>query len=130
MPSINKNNIKGTVNIPALIQGTIITVAVSLLLSAGAGAVYYLAPITEQTLPWSTAAILAVSTFSGSLVAGKKAGNRGLYHGLAIGALFFLAVWLTSGLFMPGQTVLGVFPKLLVSLTAGAAGGVLGVGFS
>ena len=90
----------------------------------------YLSPITEQTLPWSAAVILAVSTFSGSLVAGKKAGNRGLYHGLLIGALFFLAVWLTSGLFMPGQAVLGVFPKLVVSLSAGAAGGVLGVGFS
>ena len=51
MPSINKNNIKDTVNILAVIQGTIITVAVSLLLSAGAGAVYYLSPITEQTLP-------------------------------------------------------------------------------
>lgn len=72
MPSINKNNIKDTVNILAVIQGTIITVAVSLLLSAGAGAVYYLSPITEQTLPWSAAVILALSTFSGSLVAGKK----------------------------------------------------------
>lgn len=130
MPSINKNNIKDTVNIVAVIQGTILTVAVSLLLSAGAGAVYYLSPITEQTLPWSAAVILAVSTFSGSLVAGKKAGNKGLYHGLSIGALFFLAVWLASGLFMPGQAVLGVFPKLVVSLSAGAAGGVLGVGFS
>jgi putative membrane protein (TIGR04086 family) len=130
VPSINKDNFKNAVNVAAVINGTLLTVAVSLLLSTGAGAVYYFSSITEQTLPWSAVVILAVSAFTGSLVAGRKAGNKGLYHGLSVGVLFFFSVWLASGVLMPGQAALGILYKLVISLSAGAAGGVMGVGLS
>lgn len=130
MPSINNNNLKNTVNIAAVVQGTLLTIAVSLLLSTGAGTLYYLSSLSEQTLPWSAAVILAVSAFSGSLVAGKKAGTKGLYQGLSVGALFFFSVLLASGVLLPAQAVLNIFAKLAISLAAGAAGGVLGVGLA
>ncbi|OPZ73771.1 MAG: hypothetical protein BWY80_00841 [Firmicutes bacterium ADurb.Bin456] len=130
MPSINNNNFKNAVNILAVVQGTLLTIAISLFLSTGAGVIYYLSSLTEQTLPWSAGIILAVSVFSGSLAAGKKAGNKGICYGLSVGVLFFFAVLLASGLLLPAQAVLGILAKLVISLAAGAAGGVLGVGFA
>lgn len=130
MPSINRENVRGPINVSAVLKGSFLTLAISLFLSIGAGIVYHFSSITEQTLPWSAAIILAASAFGGSLAAGKEAGNRGLYHGLAVGLLFFLAVWLAAGLLLPGQAVLGIVHKLLISASAGALGGVIGVGLS
>jgi putative membrane protein (TIGR04086 family) len=101
-----------------------------LLLSVVTGIVYHVSSLTEQTFPWFTGAILAVSAFSGSLSAGRQAGSRGLYHGLATGLLFFLALWLLAGLFLPGQASISVFSKFLLALGAGALGGVIGVGLT
>lgn len=130
MPSIKKEDFSSPISVAAVLKGTLWTVAFSLVLSIGTGVFYHFSPVTEQTLPWFTAGILAVSVFSGSLAAGKEAGNKGLYHGLAVGLLFFLALWLAAGLFMPGQPVLGIFYKMLISAIAGALGGVIGVGLS
>lgn len=130
MPLIKKEDFQSPINISAVLKGTFLTVAVSLLLSASAGAVYHFSSITEQTLPWIAAGILAVSAFSGSLAAGKEAGNKGLYHGLAVGTLFFFAVWLAAGLIMPGQAAVGIVYKLLIAAGAGALGGIVGVGLS
>lgn len=130
MSSINMGGQRSFINIRAVIKGTFLTLAVSLLLSVGTGAVYHVSSVTEQTLPWFTGGILAVSAFSGSLAAGKQAGSRGLYHGLATGLLFFFALLLLAGLFLPGQAGLGIFSKLVLSLGAGALGGVIGVGLT
>lgn len=130
MPLIKKESFSGQINIIAVIKGTLWTIVFSLLLSFGTGIFYHFSAVTEQSLPWFTAGILAVSAFGGALTAGRKAGNKGLYHGLAVGVLFFLAVWLVAGLFMPGQMVLGVFYKLLIAAFAGALGGIVGVGLS
>ncbi|TEB06921.1 hypothetical protein Psch_00455 [Pelotomaculum schinkii] len=127
MSSTNMGSLRSLVNISAVLKGTFLTLAVSLLLSIGTGIVYHVSSVTEQTLPWFTGAILAASAFSGSLAAGKQAGSRGLYHGLATGLLFFFALWLLAGLFLPGQAGLSIFSKFLLSLSAGALGGVVGV---
>ncbi|MCL6560695.1 MAG: TIGR04086 family membrane protein, partial [Firmicutes bacterium] len=92
--------------------------------------VYHFTSISEQSLPWGTAMILAASAFGGSLTAGREAGNKGLYHGLAVGLTFFIIVWAGAGLLMPGLAVIGLFYKLLIIASAGALGGVLGVGLS
>ncbi|MDD4239049.1 MAG: TIGR04086 family membrane protein [Desulfotomaculaceae bacterium] len=130
MSSINMGGLRSSVNISAVLKGTFLTLAVSLLLSVGTGVVYHMSSLTEQTLPWFTGAILAASAFSGSLTTGKQAGSRGLYHGLATGLMFFLALWLLAGLFLPGQASISIFSKFLLSLGAGALGGVIGVGLT
>lgn len=130
MPSINRDNLRNPISITAVLKGTLFTLATSLLLSIATGIVYHFSSVTEQTLPWSAAIILAASAFSGSLAAGREAGNRGLYHGLSVGLLFFFTVWLAAGLLMPGLAVLGIVHKLLISVSAGALGGVVGVGLS
>lgn len=130
MALINKENIRNQVSLSAVLKGTLLTVALSLLFSVGTGVFYHFSTVTDQTLPWFAAVILAASSFGGSLAAGKEAGNKGLYHGLAVGSLFFVVVWVGSGLFMPGLVVLGIFYKLLITLFTGVLGGVIGVGLS
>lgn len=130
MSSNNMGGQRSIIDIGAVLKGTFLTLAISLVLSAGTGFVYHVTSVTEQSLPWFTGAILVASAFSGSLAAGKQAGNRGLYNGLATGLLFFLVILLLAGLFLPGQAGLSVFPKLLLSLGAGALGGVIGVGLT
>jgi putative membrane protein (TIGR04086 family) len=128
MSSINIRNQRSSISVSAVLKGTFLTLFISLLLSVGTGVVYHVSSITEQTLPWFTGAILVVSTFSGALATGKQAGSKGLYHGLATGLLFFAALWLLAGLFLPGQAGMSIFSKLLLTLGAGALGGVIGVG--
>lgn len=130
MSSINTRDLGSSFNIGAVLKGTILTLAVSLLLSVGTGVVYHVSSLTEQTLPWLTGVILAVSAFSGSMAAGRQAGSKGLYHGLATGLLFFLALWLLAGLFLPGQAGMSMFFKFLLTLGTGTLGGIIGVGLT
>lgn len=130
MPSIKKENLRSPINISAVLKGTLLTIAISLFLSIGAGIFYYISSVSEQTLLLFTASIIGVSVFGGSIAAGKDAGNKGLYNGLAVSLLFFLTVWLFSGLILPGQAVPGIIYKLLIALPAGALGGIIGVGLS
>lgn len=130
MASINKENLRNQVSLSAVLKGTLLTVVLSLLFSVGTGIFYHFSAVTDQTLPWFAALILAASSFGGSLAAGREAGNKGLYHGLAVGLLFFFAVWLVAGFLMPGLAVLSIFYKLLITLFTGVLGGVIGVGLS
>lgn len=130
MPLINKGNLAGTFQIIAVLKGTVITIVISFFLSISAGIVFHFSSITEHTIPWFAVAILAVSAFSGSLAAGREAGNRGLYHGAAVGVLFFFFAWLVAGLILPGQEVMGAVYKLLITSLSGALGGIIGVGMS
>ncbi len=130
MPSIKKDDLKNPVNFVAVLKGILVAIAICLLLSIGTGVFYHVTSVSEETLLLSTVFIIAISVFSGSLAAGKGAGNKGLYNGLAVGLFFFLAVWLFSGLIFPGHSMLSIIYKLLITLTAGAVGGIIGVGLS
>ncbi len=130
MPFIKKEELGSLVNITAVIKGTFLTLAISLFLSIGTGVFYYFSSVTERSLPWFAVLILAISVLIGSLTVGREAGNRGLYNGLAVGLIFFVIVWLVSGLIMPGQVLPGIVQKLLITAFAGAVGGIIGVGLS
>lgn len=109
-------------------RGTAVTLGVSLGLSVVAGLTYYFSHLSESTLPWLSAVILFLSVTCGSGYASRKAGSRGLYHGVAVGLMFFILIWLLAALFLPGKVLLlGAAAKLAISLVAGAIGGVLGV---
>lgn len=130
MTAINKENLRNSINLAVVLKGALLALGASLLLSFGSGIAYHFMSVTELILPWFAAVILAVSSFTGSLAASREAGNMGLYYGLAVGLLFFLAVWLAAGLLLPGQAALGIFYKLLITLSAAALGGIIGVGLS
>jgi len=130
MPSVNMDDFEFPLSIGAVVRGIIFALFIALLLSVCAGLVYYLSSLPEKTLPWSAAIILASGAFGGSLTAGRQAGNKGLYHGIVVGLLFFIAVWLAAALFIPGQAGLSTVYKLLLTMSFGTIGGVVGVGLS
>lgn len=130
MPLPNKDSFTGEIQIINVLKGTVITIVLSFILSISAGIVFHFSSLTEQSMPWFAVTILAVSSFCGSLAAGRGAGSRGLYHGAAVGVLFFFFAWVSAGLVLPGQEALGAVYKLLVTSFAGALGGVVGVGMS
>lgn len=130
MPSVNMDNFEFPFNVGAVVRGIFFALTIALLLSIGTGLVYHLSSLSEKSLPLSAAIILASGAFGGSLTAGRQAGNKGLYHGLAVGLLFFIVVWAAAALFVPGQAGLNIFYKLIIILSCGTIGGVVGVGLS
>ncbi len=130
MPLPNKDVLSGWIQISAVLKGTIITIVISFFLSIGAGFVFHFTSLTEQSMPWFAVTILGLSSFCGSLAAGRSAGSRGIYHGAAVGVIFFFFAWFLAGVVLPGQEALGIIYKLLVTSCAGALGGVVGVGMS
>lgn len=87
--------------------------------------------MSEHSLPWFSAGLFFVSVLAGAWSAASRAGNRGLFHGLGVAVLFFLLSWLLAATILPIQvSFVPLIHKLLLSLVAGALGGVLGVGSS
>lgn len=128
MPSIDMSNFE--FNFGAMIKGILFALLLSLLLSTGAGLIYHFSALPEHTLPWSAGIILACSAFCGAFSAGRQASNKGLYHGLAVGISFFIIVWITAALFLPGQAGISLIAKLLITSLGGALGGIIGVGMA
>lgn len=130
MPLVNKDRFIPNIKLNAVIQGTVMTLALSLIFSMAAGLVYHFSSITDPAIPWFVVGVLAVSSFLGSVSAGKNAGSMGIYHGAAVGIAFFLVVCLVGGFFLAGSVTVGVVYKLIITTIAGAFGGMVGVGMS
>ncbi|MTI81048.1 MAG: TIGR04086 family membrane protein [Firmicutes bacterium] len=126
------NNVQNTgISLTAICYGTLATVTVAVILSTSFGVIYFLTSISESTLPWVSSSILCVSAFLGSIYASQRVGAKGLYHGIGVGIMFFIFIWIVAGFFLAGNLFLtGFITKLVLTLLSGAAGGVLGVSFS
>ena len=113
----------------AVIKSTLVALAISTVMVVILSMFLYFSALPENTLPWISAGILFLSVASGGLCAGRLSGTKGLLHGLAVGIFFFFIIWLTSAFLLPCQMLLlSSLHKLLLSLTSGALGGILGVG--
>jgi len=132
MPALNNSPTGNQAfNFPAVLRGTVVALVVSILGAALLGILFYFFNFSEKFLSPVSGVVLFLSVFSGGLLAAHRAGNRGIYHGLAVGIVFFAVSWLLVTLFFPGNTVfLNVLQKLAVIIMAGGMGGVLGVGLS
>ncbi|MDD4169773.1 MAG: TIGR04086 family membrane protein [Desulfotomaculaceae bacterium] len=128
MPSVDMSNFQ--FNFSAVIKGILFALVLSLLLSTGTGLIYHFSSLPEHTMTWSAGIILASSTFCGAFFAGRQTGNKGLYHGLAVGIMFFIITWLAAALFLPGQAGISLIAKLLITSLGGALGGIIGVGLA
>lgn len=118
-------------NFAAIIKGVLVALVIIVLGSALLGLVYQTTGVAEKTLPATSAVLFYLSIVIGSFMSARDAGARGLLHGVAVAVLFLLLGWLIAGLFFefkatPGSLLL----KGGLSVVAGAAGGVLGVGLS
>jgi putative membrane protein (TIGR04086 family) len=130
MPSINRGNNHFSLNAGAIVKGSLTSLGLAVVFSLVTGLAYHFSSLPEHTLSWAAMLVLGSGSCSGAIIAGRSAGFRGLYHGLSVGLVFFLAVWLGSGIFLPGQAVLTVLEKLIVALLGGGVGGAIGVGLT
>ncbi len=118
-------------NVSAVLRGVLAALVLTILGSALLGVVYQLTNLSEKTLPATATVLFFTSIVIGSFIAARVAGVKGLLHGVVVAVLFLLLGWLIAVVFFDFKAVAGnMFAKGGLSLLAGAAGGVLGVGFS
>jgi len=112
----------------AVLKGTMIVLIVLVIMSALTGLIYYFSALSEKTISLAASVILFAGIFTGSASGARQAGCKGLFHGLAVGAISFLLIFLVAFLLLPGGIIFkSLVSKLLLSLVAGALGGILGV---
>ncbi|WP_049771639.1 TIGR04086 family membrane protein [Thermincola potens] len=115
-------------NFNSTFLGTALAFIVAVLLIVVSGTILYFSPATDKWIPASGLLIFFLSVFSGSFFAAKKAGTKGLFHGLGVGVLFFV-LSLIIGLFLGAEIMgLAIGKKLITALLAGSLGGIWGVG--
>lgn len=81
----------------------------------------------ESSLHTLTTIIHAVSLFIGGWVSGKRAGNRGWYHGSMVGVFYFVLIFLVGFLAFDAGLNLQSLQLLGILFASGALGGILGV---
>lgn len=115
-------------NIASIFHGTLVALGFSLGFSALAGIIYYFTSASEKSMTWVAILILSLSIFLGAGYAAGRARSKGLFHGLGVGILTFIIIWLLVGLFLPGHVLfLSALGKLVLALVAGGLGGILGI---
>ncbi|GAB6181017.1 hypothetical protein JCM14036_23360 [Desulfotomaculum defluvii] len=115
----------------SIIRGTLVALSFSLVFSLLAGIIYYFTNVSEKSMSWVAIFILIISVFLGGGYAARRARNKGLFNGLGVGVITFIAIWILVGLFLPGNVLfIGALGKLILLLIAGGLGGMLGVGFT
>jgi putative membrane protein (TIGR04086 family) len=103
----------------SLTMMTIGTIVISLIL--------FFTSTQDSSLSSLTAILHAVSLFIGGWVAGKRAGNRGWYHGGLLSLFYSTILFIVGFLAYDAGLDLHSLKLLLLFVTAGAAGGILGV---
>ena len=118
----------GSINLTAILYGTILAVIASIILMVIGGTVMFYTIFNEQLIPVIGLAILFISIFFGGLISARKAGKMGWLHGLGVGVLFLFLAVVFSVIFPGGVFGFTVLKKIVASVTAGCLGGIWGVG--
>ena len=82
--------------------------------------------LPQAALPLVTTAAACAAVFLGGLAAALAAKEKGLYLGLAAGALLAVCMWLVSYFSTGGLFTVSGIGKAAALLTSGAIGGILG----
>lgn len=118
----------GMLNWRAVGRGLLVAVIGVAVLSLLTSFLFYFSSLSEALLPWASAFVIFLGVALGAAAASRKAGSKGLWHGLAVGIAFFGLTILAAGLFFTEPfTILGISGKLLLIITAGILGGIFGV---
>lgn len=118
-------------NLPAIGKGVVVTVLLAVLACPVAGTIFHFSSASERFLPWVALGILLLGVLTGSVLSVKQAGHKGLLHGVGVGLVSFILLWLLALIILPGSlAVVGVLQKFLVLVGGGALGGVLGLAVS
>lgn len=110
----------------ALARGLAVSALLLGLGSLGLAAAYCYSQMGSAACHLLQLLVLAVSSLAGGFTAGRRAGSRGLHHGLALG-LLLLACLCAVSLQTGGVAPLALLTKGLLLLLCGGLGGILGV---
>ncbi|MDR3289192.1 MAG: TIGR04086 family membrane protein [Peptococcaceae bacterium] len=109
-----------------ILSGVMLALLCSLVLSALYGLLLSFTSLPESRLLMNI--ILAFSVFLAGWFGANRAGSKGLYHGLAIGAAFAATIFLLIAIFRAAPpSWLEIFERSLISLASGSLGGICGV---
>ncbi len=106
----------------AIVIGLIGTILLSI--------IFYFTSFSEPYLQPAGTTLYLIGAFAGGFMASKKAGNRGIMYGAAVGLIYFLIFLFIMLISSPASlSVLTIFLRGIYTLIVSAAGGVVGIAF-
>ncbi|HEX3030772.1 MAG TPA: TIGR04086 family membrane protein [Bacillota bacterium] len=112
-----------------VLKGGLVALGFTLLLTFLLAMLVQYTSLRETNLSLGGILIVVGSTMAGGWFASSRAGNRGLWNGLAVGVLFAAFTLLVTMIFFADSfTWLGLLKKTLWSALGGVLGGIAGVG--
>ncbi len=114
------------ISIAAILKGMAFSLIVLLCIALVVSAIAYLFHITGGALVAVSNIALAVAVFTGGLVAARKAGKKGLLHGIAIAGVYLVLVVILTGFWGTFSWAI-LLKKAIIAATAGCLGGIFGI---
>ena len=103
----------------------------SLVLCVFVATIVYYTGLKETLLASLGKIILTISVFYAGTYVSKYHGSKGLVRGVTMGVIFFIIILTASLIFNKATIGLGAFfYSLIVCVTAGGLGGILGISLS
>lgn len=122
------NPSRPALDLAGILRGTALAAGIALAGSIFLGVIYHFTGFRESTLPVASSVILLIGVFFGGFTASRRSGNKGLFHGLGVGIVIFILIWIMMGLFLPaGVSFIPLVQKLLICLVGGSLGGIAGI---
>jgi putative membrane protein (TIGR04086 family) len=118
-------------DITALFRGLLVALSSTVVLILALAMLLQYTSVKESILPAAGVLVIVLSNLVGGFTAGRRAGNRGIWHGLGVGLAFACTTLIiTLGFFSNSFTWAGYMMKSFMSAACGIMGGILGVGYS
>jgi len=119
--------VNAQLNWNAVLYGTLLALLASLGILLATGVVVYYAKVGDIWLPMVSSGVYFAGVFAGGVYASRKAGQKGLVHGIIVGVAFVILSSFLTWLFPAELNWMIFFKKVLYGIIGGAIGGILGV---
>lgn len=126
MKEMNSDDTKN--NFTRIIKGSIISVALTLILLFIYSIFLTYTKLNENTIPLFVIGITAISIFIGSLISSIHIKKNGIINGAMVGLIYIIAIYLISSTISKDFS-LNMYSTIMIisSVIAGAVGGIIGV---
>lgn len=109
----------------AILKGLLVTYSIGLILTLIFSLLFHFSPLSEYWLGPAGVITTVICLFFGGSSAAKAAGSGGLFHGLIVGIIFTLLMFLGSNIDTISWS--STFTKSILALFAASVGGIYGV---
>lgn len=122
------NSEMATGNLVKVLKGSILSIAITLVLLLVYSALLTYTSINENTMPIFIIAITAISILAGSLISSLNIKKNGLTNGVLVGLIYIIVIFLLSSI-ISGNFSLNISSIIMMvaSVIAGGIGGIIGV---